>query len=470
MPAVRDSSITVPASEYYRAHLFWRLFLGNHYRDSWTAPITVRYFDVKHIKGGLTPLKLGGGFQTKSLTLMGIDGVEYVMRTVDKDPSKTIDTFFRRTFVKVIVQDQISAAHPFGFLVVAKLSSTAGIYHSLPEIFYVPDDSALGKYSAIFKNKLVMLEEYNLTNSSMEPALRGFNSVISTAEINDFLKSSSDNKVDQRLTLRSRVFDMLIGDWDRHEDNWRWAQFNLENGQKIFRPIPRDRDQAFFHFDGLFPAFARLWIPGLRKMQSYKSKPANVKWFNYNARFFDQNYLSELIRNDWREITDSLKNEMTDQVIDSALQVLPDTIYKLTGKELSKTLKGRRDNLSEIADKYYRFRAKKVTIQGTNNADYFEVIRSAPNLTEVNVYQINGGIKGKRSYHRLFTKKETKKILLQGFEGEDVFENSGSAKKKIAIHIVKSKENIKIINGSKFNESGKKFKVVEHTKPTSNIK
>jgi hypothetical protein len=36
---------------------------------------------------------------------------------------------------------------------------------------------------------------------------------------------------------------MLIGDWDRHYDQWRWAEYK-KKGQVIYRPIPRDRDQV----------------------------------------------------------------------------------------------------------------------------------------------------------------------------------------------------------------------------------
>ena len=41
-----------------------------------------------------------------------------------------------------------------------------------------------------------------------------------------------------------RLFDMLLGDWDRHQDQWRWAAFK-EDGVTTYRPVPRDRDQAF---------------------------------------------------------------------------------------------------------------------------------------------------------------------------------------------------------------------------------
>jgi hypothetical protein len=37
---------------------------------------------------------------------------------------------------------------------------------------------------------------------------------------------------------------MLIGDWDRHDDQWRWAAFD-EGKHTVFKAIPRDRDQAF---------------------------------------------------------------------------------------------------------------------------------------------------------------------------------------------------------------------------------
>ena len=48
--------------------------------------------------------------------------------------------------------------------------------------------------------------------------------------------------MDQYL-LRARLLDMLIGDWDRHDDQWRWVAF--EEGKHDFKAIPRDRDQAF---------------------------------------------------------------------------------------------------------------------------------------------------------------------------------------------------------------------------------
>ena len=63
---------------------------------------------------------------------------------------------------------------------------------------------------------------------------------------------------------RRRLFDMLIGDWDRHQDQWRWIEFK-ENGKKVYRPMPRDRDQAFsIMADGFLLGAAVKFIPTAR--------------------------------------------------------------------------------------------------------------------------------------------------------------------------------------------------------------
>jgi len=71
------------------------------------------------------------------------------------------------------------------------------------------------------------------------------------------LRKDEDYQIDAPTYVRARLFDMLIGDWDRHVDQWRWAQFKDANGKKVFKPIPRDRDQPFSIMgDGALMGFA----------------------------------------------------------------------------------------------------------------------------------------------------------------------------------------------------------------------
>src|SRR5437773_11970449 len=58
--------VTMTAGAQYRAGWLHRWLLGAHYRDLWTTPLQVDVVDLAHFGGGLTPLKRGGGRQTKS--------------------------------------------------------------------------------------------------------------------------------------------------------------------------------------------------------------------------------------------------------------------------------------------------------------------------------------------------------------------------------------------------------------------
>jgi hypothetical protein len=456
----RDSTITRPASYQYHAQFLGRLFLGSHYREVWAAPVTMQYFDMQHLAGGLTPLKRGGGYQTLSLRFIGADSNQYVIRTIDKDPSKAVSNAFHNTIVTAVLQDQISASHPYGFMVVPGLAKAAGIYHSNPKLLYVPNDPALGEYREIFKGQVVLFEERELSNANVEEGLSGFKKVVGTDDLYNYLHRSSDNYVDERFTVRSRLFDMMIGDWDRHEDQWRWVQFNLPDGKKMYRPIPRDRDQAFFNFDGIIPTFASLNVETTRKMQRFKPMPLSVKWFNYNARYFDRNFLSEMTRNDWMQMADTLVQLVSDKEVDEAFRIWPDTVYKLTGNEITTILKERRNNLPRMADKYYSFLSRVVTVVGTNKPDLFEVKRESPGTTDVSVYSLKNGVKGDRYYHRLFTNSETKELQLYGLDENDVFRLSGNSGSNSLVRIIGGTGKDSVIDQSKAG-GGKRTRVYD---------
>src|SRR5690625_6094542 len=87
--------------------------------------------------------------------------------------------------------------------------------------------------------------------------------------------------MDESSYIRARLFDMLIGDWDRHEDQWRWAVFKEED-RTIYQPIPRDRDQVFPKYDGFLIKLI-MKIPALRHMQNFSETIHNVKWFNMES-------------------------------------------------------------------------------------------------------------------------------------------------------------------------------------------
>jgi hypothetical protein len=151
--------VTRAAGKQYVASpgkMFW---WGKHYRKEWATDVRFHVLDLDTAKGGLTPRKLGGGHETKTLRLMGGDGKEYVLRTIDKSLDVLVPDEFKGTFINDIVNDQICTAHPYGPLAIASLADHLHILHTNPVILYVPAQEKLGEFDSVFANKLCMLEE-----------------------------------------------------------------------------------------------------------------------------------------------------------------------------------------------------------------------------------------------------------------------------------------------------------------------
>ena len=462
-----DSTVVVVAGENYRAGKFKRSILGDHYRDVWTAPIEVPVIDFKSKAGGFELLDRGGGMQTASLKLEREDGKLYGFRSIQKDPSSILPEPLQGTFVDDIFQDQISAAHPYGAFVLPPLGDAAGIYHTNPELYYLPDTPDLGKFQEEFGGMLVMLEEDADEDWSNYKDFGFTENAVSSETVMEELKDDNDNEVDQRFLLRARLFDMWIGDWDRHEGQWRWAELEKEDEKgNLYRPIPEDRDNVFFKFDGILPWIAsRKWAA--RKFQTFDNDVRDIAGLNYNSRHFDRRFLTEMSLEDWIAEADSLQRRLEDDIIEKAIRQWPDTIFALTGKEIEDKLKARRAKLKEFACRYYKILAREVDIHGSDKHEYFVVERLNSDSTEVTVYKSNDdGEKEKILYHRIFLTDETDEVRLYGFGNEDFFDVSGKVKKSILVRIIGGEGEDKITDKSHVRGLSDKTKVYDITQDT----
>src|SRR5512140_1129630 len=105
------TTAVVVAGRRYAAGPLQRWFLGSTYRTVWTTPVRVDVLDLSTL-GGLTPVKKGGGKQTKSLRFETPDGRRFRVRSVDKDPDRALPEELRHTVAEDLAQDQVSAEHP----------------------------------------------------------------------------------------------------------------------------------------------------------------------------------------------------------------------------------------------------------------------------------------------------------------------------------------------------------------------
>src|SRR6185295_13713102 len=154
----------------------------------------------------------------------------------------------------------------------------------------------------------------------------------------------NDHTVDQHEVLKARLLDNLIGDWDRHPDQWRWGVRDTGKGRTYY-PIPRDRDQAFFNSDGLLISFFAK--NRFAFLQGFKPRIANVKGLNYHSRDFDRFFLNQLDENEWRNTADSFVNNLPDAEITRAVKKLPPEIYAFGGQKMIDRLKSRRNILKQ---------------------------------------------------------------------------------------------------------------------------
>ena len=430
-------SVLAPASLLYdNATNFQKFILGYNYRQTWSTPVKFREFNLTKEKGGFKIVGRGGGKQTKSLTLEDKDGNEWKLRTIDKDPATAIPLPYRTVSTKKIVQDMISAAHPYAPMVVDPLAKAAGVLQATPEVYFVPDDPAFGYYQKLFANKICYLER-------KEPVPKGIKTR-STLKLINHMTEDNDHLVDQNAVLKARLLDMFVGDWDRHLDQWRWAVTDTGKG-KLYLPIAKDRDQAFFFSDGAAMQYAtRRLLPFLK---GFRYDIPKADWLGFSARDFDRLFLNVLSKNDWEKNIDEFTNLMTDDVIEDAVQHLPREIYPLTGDTMIAKLKSRRGKLKKAAMEYYRFISDEVNIIGSNKDEFFDVKGTDTGLV-LHVYaREKDGDTSLLTYSRVFDPKITEEIRLYGFNGNDRFNLEG-----------KSKVNIRMIGGrgnDTFNTNGR---------------
>jgi hypothetical protein len=452
--APTDSTVKVSAGKHYKAGIIKRFFLGAHYRKEWSTEVEVKVFNINTWRGGLKPIKQGGSRQTTNLRLEDSKDQQYVIRSIDKTPTRALPEELRKTLIAYIFQDQTSSENPYGPLTIPPLAKAAGIFYTNPELIYIPYDTSFGEFAPVFQNMLAYIEERPDADMSSHTSAGNSEKVVGTEKMFEYLYENYHNKVDEPLLTRTRLFDMLIGDWGRHEDQWRWATFEDDKG-KLIKPIPRDRDHVFFKSDGLLPHIAsRKWA--YRKNQNFDYKIKDVIGLNTSATSLDRSLLQSLNRQEWINIAESLKASLTDSVIEDAIRQMPPQIFKLHGEEIVSKLKHRRNNLPQVAEKYYQELAKEPDITGTDKNEYFIIKRINDSETEVLKFSGKNKSGGDTLYHRVFSSKETKEIRIYGLGGDDEFHVSGKTRGGPRIRIIGGEGEDIIIDSSEVRGSGSK--------------
>lgn len=426
--AMGDSAIVKANESYGEVSGLHKALFGENYRKEWSTDTKLSVIKISEINGGLTPIQRGGGHQSLSLRLKDKNGKEWVLRSVNKYPEILLPEPLRETFAKDIITDAMSAQHPYSALVVPTLAEAAGVPHANPIIGIVAPDRNLGIYIRDFMNTVCLLEE-------REPMGKSDNS----EKMYKTLLDDNDNSFDTTTFFKARLLDLFIGDWDRHEDQWRWVYGKNEKKGKNYVAVPRDRDQVFHIVEGLVPNTAsRPWIAPL--LHDFDGNIKQVNAFFTESNGLNKKFLNQLSHEQWMELTKQFVAVMTDSVLEKALRNLPKEAYNIRHDELLQKLKERRSNMAAAMDKYYAFINKIVDIQTTDKNEFVQIVDAVNGGLLITVHKMNkeGKIKDEL-FKRTFYPNITKEIRFYVEDGNDsVVVNHHS---KITIRIIGAKNN-----------------------------
>ena len=333
-------SVLVAASTIYKADIIKRFMQGEQYRDAWATPVAIPVLYLDTLYGGVGIMKVGGGTQTHSLKLKDSAGIDYALRSVNKDPQPLIPDIARKLKVENIIVDGISAQHPYGAILVARLAEAAQIIHTKPKVVFLPKQKSLEDFNAEFGNRMFLLE-YETESDVNWTDLPDVSKLIDTDDLQE-LKQEQGHRlhIDKRNLIRARLFDLLIGDWDRHAKQFGWA-IHPRDGNLTAIPIPGDRDNAFFKNGGVVPRLLshKYMVPRLRPFEE------DIDFMEGLVYPFDRYFLLNTDLELFTSEAKMLQSLMTDEIIDNAFKVWPTQISALNKSEIAHKIKSRRNNL-----------------------------------------------------------------------------------------------------------------------------
>jgi hypothetical protein len=423
IPGIGPDSVTIVAGPGFAAGALHRKLLGDNYRDLWTTPIRVPVLHLKKFAGGVVPTKVGGGKQTRSLRLVTADSVEFVFREVLKSGVNLTDNF-RGSLLWWIFRDAGSASHPAATVAAVPMMDLARVLHPTATLVVMPDDPLLGEFRKEFAGAFGSLEQYPSVPKAA-PGFAGAVEILDAQELLNAINKHPANRVDARTMLRARLIDLLVGDNDRHADQWKWARLAKDG---ILEPVARDRDKVFLSYEGLVLSVARRLSPALVEFRSSYPDPSAL--FE-NATNFDRRILGGFDRSVWESTANELEREITDSIIDLTIAAMP-AEYRAGSADIAAKLQARRDHLCEAAMRYYGELFSVADVHGTDAADRAEITRLPDGSVDVTLASADEA----PWFRRHYDPTDTREIRIYLHDGDDSALLTGTAERSIAMRVI----------------------------------
>lgn len=405
---------------------------GKHYVDLYFLPIKAQSLIINNYDGGLVFDKnidalSGNLFHNKEKDQY------YLIKPLNSPSSFFQSSFFQNIYNKKLYKDTylgnfikeaVTIDNPFSFLIADNLASkialnpnTGGLYQVVSQ----EGDTLLDSSNLPINNELVALLK-----------LPDLDSVNFIAGIKPILKKIQNNsaRIDQKAYIRSRIFDMLIGDWNKIPENWGWVTPLSADSSKtlIYTPVVLDRSHSFSKVDGVF--FKRLLkMLGLSFITNYQSNIKDVKSFNRLGFPIDLALTANSTEEDWIREATNIQTILNDKFIDSVFVSLPNELQSQTFEIIKVNLKHRRDLLKLFTQDYYSKLQKTPIIVGTNADESFIVDTDSLGNLKIQMYRNR-----EKFFDKTYQSNLTKKIWLYPMGGTNTLSiNKNNSKVKLAV-------------------------------------
>lgn len=433
-PAVGDTVATVAAGPHYDVGSLTRTLLGDGWRSVWTTPVRVPVFNMSRFGGGVKPTERGGGAQTITLRFVENNGWrEYMFRSVDKDPiSQAMPPAIQGTKLGDIIQDQTAAQFPAAGLMIPPLLQAIGVLHVSPALYVMPDDPGLGEHREAFAGMLATVELSPQEAPGDTPGFAGSSKIVNGETFLETVEESRQHRLDEREFFAVRLVDFLVNDNDRSPDNVRFARFGAE-GAYTWRPIPRDRDRAFFNAGGLL--VKTLVRPVYAKVIGFSPK-YSLAGLIFESHDLDRRLLQRIDRTAANEIAHRVTSLITDATIEQAISRLPPEWHAIEADRLRSTLKERRNGLTAFANEFYEWLATEVDIHGTGQDERAVITRHDDGRVTVTLRGAQDSASAAPFSTRTFIPSETNEVRVYLHGGKDTAVVTGAPSNAITVRIV----------------------------------
>jgi surface antigen Omp85-like protein len=418
-PRVSDSAVVVVPGPEHGGGRIHQFLLGQGWRRLWTTPIRVPVANLDTMAGGLTAYDRGGHAQTLSLRFATADNRIYSFRSVDKNPSQRFSGLLRFPLTVWFANDQISEMFPTGAIAVGELERAAGLLPTERGLAVLPDSPGLGKWRDEFKGLLGIFERRYNVDAEARLDIPGALELISSDTLYPRLQHDGTSVVDQPRYLTARLFDLVVGDWDRHPDQWTWVRFDHDS-LRWWVPYPRDRDWALSRFDGVINDLLRFVKPSWTE---FGPRYGSIRGLAQSAEGLDRRLLTRLDRAAWDTAVSDLRIKLSNDAIAQAMGILPREFDRKILDDVANSLRLRRDGLPEFAAQYYRRLAKVVDVRASDDSELVEVRRAPDGALLLEIFTA----KRVPVYRREFVPAETREIRLYLLGGSDSVRVLGQA-------------------------------------------